>query len=399
MGTVAVYCGRLSSALAQALALVILAREVEPSIVGILSVAVSLVGLCGLIADQGFEPASLRSRASGEIDASLSFDRLHRVSMVMAAAVVAAVVLWGHFVLPTTVPLSFLLLSGWIYVERRNSLALSLAIAVGREVRAGTSLGVSRVGTLVAYAALTWIGIGGPQMRYLLFLIAAAILSQVLIGSARPRTGGHPHSAGVRLRDALTSARPYWIASISGQARTMDVVVVGALGSPLMAGLYAFPARAVGPFRLAATSISVVAMPRAAKGDWAQVRALERSMWGVLGLFLGGIVFVWAWGEEVSVRVLGDAYADVGEILAILMLGVLFNIPGALWSGILQGSGSQHTVAKVGLWLVPAYYLFIIVGLSLGGVRGAACGVSATFLLQFLIMLKFRFDGRWAKGS
>ncbi|WP_162598610.1 lipopolysaccharide biosynthesis protein [Nocardioides gilvus] len=394
----AVYGGRLTSALAQAIALVLLAREVAPESLGVVTIAVALVSLAGLLADLGMETSSVRTLAAGDRPEAANTTRFHFRAMLLAAVAVGAVLLALHQWAPDLVPASFLLLAPWIAVERRNNLRISLTVAVGEERRAGTSLGTSRLVALVAYAGLAGADFVSPQVEYFTFLIVSALLSQLLL---RKGLGDVLGGVGTdtSYKSAVRIARPYWLASLSGQARTMDTVVLGALGSPAMAGLYALPARAVGPLRLAATSISVVAMPRAARGDWAQVRALERGMWGCLVLFVGLIAAIAMWGEEVLVAILGAEYAGAGAILTILMLGVMVNIPGALWSGVLQGSGRQHTVAKIGLWLVPAFYLFIIAGLLLGGAQGAAWGVSATFLLQFLIMLRFRLFGHWGQEA
>lgn len=389
----AVYGGRIISAFVQAIALVLLAREVLPSELGVITVAIAIISAAGTVADLGIENSASRALASGDLNLLPPHIRHHALVFTGLSLIVVLSIMCARYFVPQTIPFAFYLLGVWIWLERRSSLRISLTVASQRALRASFAMASSKLAALVFfYVALNLFDIKTDLLYFLFLNLSAAIA--ILLSPRLPRKNGiNTPTDGTRA--ILKRARPFWMASLSGQARSMDTVVLGALAGPTAVGMYAFPARAIGPLRLFATSMGTIAMPSAAKEDWEQVNVLERAMWVLTCGFVAGTLVFGLVGQEILTFILGEAYAGSAAILAILMLGVAANIPGATWSAILQGSGKAKIVANIGLGLVPVYYVSVVGGISINGAVGAAWGVTGTFVVQLLIMAFYRLRKDW----
>lgn len=389
----AVYGGRITSALAQAVALVVLARMVTPATLGTVAVYVAVVNVIGVVADFGLQSSASRAMARGE-RATVAWIASYRGrSMLVAALVVALGVAVARVVDSSFITGAFFLLAPWLLVETFNSLLLSLAVADQRSVHAAVSMTIGRLLALGAFflvARQQWFD---PVTSYFLFLIVSPVLSSFMAPSVLPSRDDREPPHG--LRAALKEARPFWTASLSGQVRSLDTVVLSALAGASAAGLYAFPSRAVAPLRLVATSLAAIAMPSAARRDLHQLAVLERGMWAVAIGFVALTMGFWTVGEDALSLLLGAAYGDAAPLLAVLMLGVAANIPGALWSAVLQGAGRADQVARIGFALVLVFYVLVTGGILWVGALGAAWGVTATYFTQFLIMVALRTREDW----
>lgn len=389
----AVYGGRIVSAIVQAVALILLAREVVPAELGVITIAIAIISAAGNIIDLGLEKSASRALARGDIKQVPPHIRYHTLVLLGLALIVTIGVTVAINLAPESVGFGFYLLGAWIWLERRSSLRISLTVADQRALRASFAMATSKLLALLIFFIALEVFEVKVSVLYFSFLILAAVISIAL--SPRLPRESNLHISFKNFEKITKLARPFWMASLSGQARTMDTVLLGALAGPAAVGLYAFPARAVGPMRLFATSLGTIAMPSAARRDWEQVSALERAMWVLAGGFAVATVVSWAVGEEIITFILGDGYAGSAAILSILMLGVAANIPGATWSAILQGSGQEKLIANIGLALVPLYYVCVVGGILLFGAAGAAWGVTGTFAIQLSIMMFYRLRKDW----
>lgn len=392
----AVYGGRITSALAQAVALVILARLVTPATLGTVAVYVAVVNLIVGIADLGLQSSASRALARGEQGKVLWIVAYRARFMLATAVLVTLIITLAHAVDSSSVTGAFFLLAPWLLAETFNSLRISLAIADQRSVRAASSLALGRLLALGALYAITRQQWFEPVVSYFLFLIGSAVVSSFLAPSVLPGRDCQAPSPG--LRAVLNEARPFWLASLSGQARSMDTVLLSALAGVSATGLYAFPSRAVAPLRLVATSLAAIAMPSAARRDSHHLAVLERGMWTAALGFVALTTGFWAIGDQALSWLLGAAYGDSAPLLAILMLGVAANIPGAMWSAVLQGAGRAGLVARMGFALVLVFLVVVTAGILCFGALGAAWGVTATYFSQFVIMLALRVRKDWPGG-
>ncbi|WP_159083715.1 oligosaccharide flippase family protein [Nocardioides terrigena] len=384
----ALLVARLASSLLQAGLLVTLAREVDPKTFGSVAAFIVIITLGGAVADLGLETAALRQSAVNLLFVG-RMRRLHSALVGSACLVMLGVSALG--VILGLDLLSLLPLMLWVYLERRMSFDIGLNIGHQRTLRAGVALVGARMVTVGAFILLP-IDVS-PVLAYSLSSVLGSGVGVMLAKFHVPPSRG---AADATVKQVLKAANPFWRATMSGLLRTLDVLIVQAVSGQGVSGIYALPSRAIAPMRLIATSISTTALPYAARRDYARLRTLERTMLVALCAAIAMAIAGWAFVDDFVVMVLGEAYEPSADVLRVLIIGVVLNVPGAFWSGVLQGTGHEQYVARVGALLVVVFLPLVAVGSALGGAVGAATGVTATYLLQVMIFGTQRVrTGKW----
>lgn len=368
--------GRLTSALLQAGLLVVLAREVDPKTFGSVATFIAIITVVGAVADLGLETTALRQSAVDSLIVG-RMRSLHSGLVGFACAFMLGASALG--VLLGLDLLSLLPLVLWVYLERRMSFDLGLNIAARRTSRATVALVGSRIVTVGTFVLLPI-----DESHVLVYSLSSVLGSSAGLLLAKVELPSRDASEAT-VKQILKTSNPFWRGSMSGLLRTLDVPIVQAVSGPVVSGLYALPSRSIAPMRLIATSISTTALPYAARRDYARLRTLERTMLTALGVVIAVAIVGWAFVDDLVVTVLGEAYEPSADVLRVLIIGIILNVPGAFWSGVLQGTGHEQYVARVGSLLVGAFLPLVTVGSALGGALGAATGVTATYLLQVLI--------------
>ena len=141
---------------------------------------------------------------------------------------------------------------------------------------------------------------------------------------------------------------------------------------------------------------AVTAIPFAARGERDRLRELERVTL-MCGAGMAALLAIcWAFVDDLVVSILGVPYLGAADPLRILAIGVIVNVPGAYWSGVLQGVGRERLVARVGTWLAVLFFPLVALGAWTEGAVGAAIGVTTTFVVQMLVFGGVRVRmGRW----
>lgn len=373
---------QIVSAVLQAVSLVLVARWVQPAAFGWFAAAVAFLAVVIALSDMGLATFVTRLRARDRDDPNIGLS-LTAVRKMSAAAGVVGLGLAFLLFDGASHPLDLALLACLAVGDRWMQAYLGVAIADGRThvnvialgvSRAGILIGVLGVHTLTALSAITAYGISGAVMGLVGYAIA-----RTLVGSI-PKPTETAESVGSLIRRAW----PFWVASMSQLVRTLDVSIVALVASPLTAGLYAVPSRLTGPLRLLPTTLNKMTIPYASRGDTKTIASLRRVMYVVLALMAVIFAVVFVFTELILRLTVGESYLDAAWPLRILLLGVLMNVAGSFKSGLLQGSGEQVFIAKLGAFLAVLFLAGVGVASYFFGAIGAASAATFVYAVQLV---------------
>src|SRR5690606_4010254 len=133
---------------------------------------------------------------------------------------------------------------------------------------------------------------------------------------ARPSRG--------RARAVLRRSMPFLVSNATGQARTLDVTLVGALAGPLAVGVYAAVTKIVQPVLLVPQALASVLVPPAPRLDAAAARRLGSRLFLVLAGCAVLATPLVVWREELVVVVLGAQYEGAGLTFVVALSAVGF---------------------------------------------------------------------------
>jgi O-antigen/teichoic acid export membrane protein len=212
---------------------------------------------------------------------------------------------------------------------------------------------------------------------------AGESVSLILAATSTGCSRGRP---GISL--AVRSAIPYAANTMVQTAyNRFDVVIVGALSSSPVLGIYAAASRAQDAMFLVPTAIATIALPLAARSRtfWPVMRPLlaltaAGSVLTAVAATIGAPVLVPA--------VLGPSY--VGAVLPIQVIAWSVPLVGvtAVLAAFIAGAGDPRwiTAALVAALLVSAGSLALLVP-SLGAVGGSVAGVAREFPVLLILGL------------
>ena len=370
----------LGSAL-QAVALVLLARSVPAAEFGVVNVVIGVVGLLLVATGFGMSVYVPRARALGQDDDVAAGLRLNAVANLATAVVLlAALAAWAS---STQVPLGVLLIGASLALERNVDTVLGVPVADGDALAPAVSMVLRRTITLAVLVPGLALGLD-PVWSYTGGLLAGALAAQLHVRRVVRRLPGRASAVGTST--LLRRSWPYLVSNLTGQVRTLDTTLVAIALTPAAAGLYAAAAKLVQPLLLVPQTIAAVITPHATRLDPAAARRLGLRL--VLAfaacLVLGIPIMVWA--EEIVVLVMGEQYAGGGPVLAWCLAGLPFIAMSASLGALLQGQGRARMVAVNGLVFAVVLVVVVLGGALIGGVVGAAGGLSGTYLLRATVL-------------
>lgn len=380
-----VLASRIVSAALTAVGLAVLGRAAGPAEFGTFAAILAVVTAVTTLSDRGYQTLAVRLHARTELrDDSLTTMALQRRQTTLVSlgqGVVLGAAAWAGWL-----PEWSLLMVGWQWFEKEIRGGLGIALAQGRSTLQLATLAGNRVAALVLFL-LTMLVLD-PIVAFLASATVVASLSLWLLYGKLPPypRGPSPHLD----RDMRVRARHYWVASMSAQVRSMDVTLVSLFSGPLQAGLFSLPSRVSSPLKIAASSLSNVALPAASRQDHAELRALRTVVIRVTVLSTAGLALIGTFAEPLVVFVVGEQYLGSVTPLRILLVGLAVNIPGSYLSGVMQGLGRERDIARLGVVLAAATLALVPAGAVIWGANGAAVGITAVYLLQFLLVMLLR---------
>lgn len=344
----------------QALALVVLARDLGAGGFGEFVVGVTVGAVLSGVTGLGVPTRALRvflEDRSGALSAAMV-----NYSLV-AAALTGGLVLGG---MAATQGLGLLAWSAAAVVASDQFVGAAQAVLAGRQrqlASANLILG-QRVAPVLGLAAAGWWGrptIAGYAAGALLYAVGAGIWL------VQPR-------AGIGLGRLRRGALGYVLTSLTGLMANLDASVVRMLAGPAAAGVYGAATRLVSPLSIVVSTLLTVLVPHAAQQKQRDVRAaifakalrVVAVMSALLAALSVGIA------EAVS-RVLGDGYPGVRSVVISVVIGVALSAVSQVFQAEMVTEGRAVVAAS----LVGAGTAF---GLAALGVAVAVWGGSVTWL-------------------
>jgi O-antigen/teichoic acid export membrane protein len=366
----------------QAVILALLARWAGPESFGVTSavlgvgVAISSAGDLGL----GQYVVRVRSRDPRGTEVSAVLKLAGRTSWlvgVVLAVLLGAVGMFSPLVL-ATIPLAL-----WATMEKISNSWLGVATADGRTYINTIVILVRRGVALAAFTACVALHVPAT-MAFSTSCAFASALGALIGREAMLATVAHgPHPRA----DLLRKSWPFWLNSAAGQARGLDVAVVGALGGAVAAGIYSVPARMMSPLRLVPDSLATLLMTSASRDDRRALRSLLTAAVAVatlIGVGLAGLA--WLAGPIIEITV-GSQYLSATVPLQIFTVGVWAAGASSLAVGLLQGWGSEHYVGVLDVYVTILLLVGAGIGAALGGAAMAAAAASAAYVLNAVVLL------------
>jgi len=363
-------------ALAQGLTAVaywITARNLDPSQFGEVAAYVGIAMLLVAAGDFGFNAWVIRELAqsgSGQTFAtSLGVRSAVATSVGGAWIVVTAAMALGGFT-PSYVPA----LGVWIAFALLWNTLLAPFQAGERMHQVAAVTATERL-VLVAVVGIGVI-IGDPAGALVIGLAMGAVLATVLavtLIEAQMRRVNRPTIR--QIGSALRASFGFAMSSLALQAQRLDVAIVGLTAGSFNAGIYAAPARLTNALGILPTAFATSLFPNAAKRRgplW--TRDFVGSLAGLLLVMTVLLTPLFVFAPTLAATLLGHEYESSGDVLRVILVGMLFatlNHPIAI---AYQARGLEHFVAKT-IAIGSAFGLgAIALGAATVGATGAAVG-------------------------
>jgi O-antigen/teichoic acid export membrane protein len=368
---------RLAANLLQAVNVIVLARAVSPSDIGLTSAIIGFCMVLFTVTDFGLSILITKSYAHG--DHVMVASALHYTTLTTwtfgAMGLVGGLGLCAGGVFPLS--LSPLIVA--IAVDRCVEYRLGVPIAADLKVIPSSSIFIRRGTQFVVF--IGFMGVGVPALwAYSLGQFLGAIVGYFqstifLRRLVEKATSRRP------AKEVFSKAFPFFVKSVTTQIQVLDSFLVSAFSGAHSAGLYAAASRVTSPLNLIPWTLAASVLPHAARATPRQARDLGlRVVLVLLVLLAFGAPVGFILAEPVCVLLYGDAYGSAGLPLAILLVGVPLAIMVAALSAILQAQGDERFVAKVGVAFALAFVSAISIGGISGGPTGAAIGSTVVFL-------------------
>jgi O-antigen/teichoic acid export membrane protein len=231
--------------------------------------------------------------------------------------------------------------------------------------------------------------IGDPAGALVIGLATGAVLATVLAATlieAQMRRVNRPTIR--QIASALRASFGFAMSSLALQAQRLDVAIVGLAAGSFNAGIYAAPARLTNALGILPTAFATSLFPNAAKRRgplW--TRDFVGSLAGLLLVMTVLLTPIFVFAPTLAATLLGHEYESSGDVLRVILVGMLFasvNQPIAI---AYQARGFEHFVAKTVALGSVVGLTGIAIGARADGATGAAFGFVALQVLVLGVLL------------
>lgn len=361
---------RILAAAVQAIALIVVARFVEVSVFGELSVIIAVLTFVFVAAAAGLPAYILREYALREFGAVRTALRANLLTSLVGAVVLVALTL-----VLVREPLTWLavVLTVAVAADKTIDCQLSVPIAEKRMSVVTVSIAGRAVIMVMVFAAILVVtSATEPVLAYVGARAASALFGAVHAAVIRV-------PLGVAAWPMLRVARAVWplaAANLISAMRALDALVVYVVGGSATAGLYSAATRPFAPASIVAGAAGSVLMPHSATAAPGSLRRPLRRLWWLTlatTVALAPLAFL---GPFVAVLLYGDDYRDAGAALGIALVAVPAMISAPLMSTVLQARGSERFVVFNGVVFLPVLVAFVGIGTLVAAETGAAAGLA-----------------------
>jgi O-antigen/teichoic acid export membrane protein len=380
-----VVLGRVTAAGLQALLLVLAARALAVDDFGHLMAFVGIVTLAQVVIDCGVQTFIARERAarpdSGAVATALNFTKISSTVMVaLLAAGLCVAAVWGDDAYWSMLPLAV-----WAAGERNADMRFAVTFSDGEVRPSVVNLVGRRALSIIVFVGLLVVDVSAI-LAFSVACAVAAVSSAVYANVLVRRRVTTPPS--ISYTELLRASVHYWVTSIAGQARNLDVVLVSALSGAGQAGLYSSGSRLVNPLQILPSSLAAVLLPASARGARSRgvLARLLLLACGVVGVLTLVYAVIFAVTPQVIDLALGERYAGATDVIRIILVGLPFASASAMLQAVLQGRDHGRAVAVASSVATAACLLGVATAAPVGGANGAAVALSASFALQALLL-------------
>jgi O-antigen/teichoic acid export membrane protein len=389
--------GRVAGVIAQALLLIVLARQLPPGEFALLATFLGAFGFLSAVCDLGISPALTRATASGDMLARRQMHALALRSSVVCGVVSAL----GFQLIGLTRPdiewaMWLWAFGPWLWFDRLADNRVAVMIGKGRAFGIAANGLIRRYIPLVGVVAITLYtpDSGGHSAAALLLLSPLASLVSLTLPSARHDMDRHQESSLSRgdLVAAFRHARPFWLNSTAAQSRQLDLVIVNLLAPTTGAIEYAPVSRLITPLRLLPTSLAQALLATKSGSDG---RRVLLAMTMSISLFLACAVAA----ETLLVRALGETYRGSVPVLQVLLVGLCFAAYSSMRTTQLQKAHLEREVARIAMVSALLSLVLIGAGALIDGAVGAALGLTLGYALQSVALGSLRLSRRVERAT
>jgi O-antigen/teichoic acid export membrane protein len=402
--TLSLVAGFGSSQALTAVAYILVARAIAPSDFGELAAYMGVAMLVVSVGDFGFTAWVVRelARPGSPVTFAASIDVR---SAVAAAAGSAWIFVTTALALIGDAPGYVVFFGVWIGFALLTSTLLAPLQANERMREVAVVAALERLVLLAAVSVGVLVGLAAPSMAFGLALGSfAGAVTAARLARAPMRDVRFP---GVRsLLRALRASAGFAVSALALQVQRVDTALVSIIAGPYQAGIYAAPARVTNALGIIPISFTTALFPMAAKESGAiWTRRLAGLLIGMLVVMTAIVAPLFVFSDQLVEAVLGSEYIASGDVLRIILVGLVMgslNNPIAI---VYQARGLEHFVAKA-VTVGSAIGLTIVsLGAARAGAEGAAIGfvaqqiaVMAVLLAKPLLQVSRR-RGRWTLSS
>lgn len=383
----ALLAGEASARFVGFLVVLLLARRLEPSAFGVVTLGLALVGWFSFVVDSGTEVLNVREVARRPARFTEIAEQVLglRIALALASACVfvAGVELFAKSAYTRDTVVLFALLLPAIAVNLRW---MALGVGGSRGIAAGNI-----AGRVVVLAGVLLLVDSEADVKTVPFLEAAGELAYGLIilavaghglGKIRPRA-----DLGV-WRQMLGQSSPLMIGGVArATVSTFDVVLISLVLGPAAVGIYGVALRpalfAAGAVQLFTLSfLSAFSATLAAESVALHWRALRLA-------FLGAVVMAAALSAAAPLvpAVFGESYTDAVVVLAILAWRIPIVVLNGMYTTVLIAHDRQRTLMRNSVLAAVPIIAIDLVAILTFGLNGAAVasvvGVAMLFAVNY----------------
>jgi O-antigen/teichoic acid export membrane protein len=400
---------RLTTAAITAFVAIFLGRHLGPQVYGYFALAISIGAVSTFLADLGITSGTPRFLAERRDNRAAVAAVLGDALRLKAFAAVPVSVLLFVLADPISdvfdapgaewpirgISIAVLAQGFFLFVlatfEALGRIAINLRVVALESIVEGSSivvlvlLGAGATGAAFGRAIGYTVGVG----------IALGFVLRIV---GRPRAGAGDVS-GLRVRDLAAYAGALLI--VDGLFRVfaqIDVLLIGAiLGGGRAIGLFDLPMQICWFLHYPAGAVATAVSPRMARRPGAEPQIgtfMDAMRWitALQGIFLAPII---VWGTPIMTTLLGDKYAESGDVLQALAPFVLLSGPALLVSGSVNYLGAARRRVPFAVAALGVNAIFDAIFLPKWGIVAGAIGNDLAYLIwvpAHLVILRDLLD-------
>ena len=381
--------GKATSAAAQMVMLLFLARTLEAENLAVLLAVYSIASVVAALGDLGLGTLGMRELVYGDPRKSERVFALASKLAIIAAALGLVTFGAASLFIPLLFPCLPLLL--WGPIERATENRSLRLIADGRSAKVSLLNGARRLSSLVLFLLLA--RFVEAAFAFSFSLLISSVLFHLLICRWSPASRIASSSSPWAL---LREASPFTFTSLSGQMRNLDVPLVTSIIGGSSAAAYGLGARLASPVMLIYSSVSSLILVRTRTFTSRKVLTLVSTLLSVSTLLAIGISI-----NAHSFALLLTPYVPWltlanSQVLLIVTCSYLFAGTSILLGSMLVAYGKQKILMSINVLTATTSLVSVWLFSSLTGsahtaaVASLCCYVFQAVALTFLIFVHHR---------